>query len=99
MMEIIVKIMVEMLAILAQAKKQVKQGRFSKCSLTLSIARGHYHITRYRAICKETVGRQRDRKNHAEIGPTHPGRDPHDGGAHLGGGLRPYEQYESGHGW
>jgi hypothetical protein len=36
MTDIIVKIMVEMLSILAQAKKQVKQGRFSKRSLTVS---------------------------------------------------------------
>jgi hypothetical protein len=37
MTEIIVKIMVELLSILAQAKKQVKQGRFSKRFLTVSI--------------------------------------------------------------
>ena len=42
MTEIIVKIMAEMLSILAQAKKQVKQGRFSKRSLTVSIL-GYSH--------------------------------------------------------
>jgi hypothetical protein len=35
MTEIIVKIMAEMVSILSQAKKQVKQGRFSKLSLAL----------------------------------------------------------------
>jgi hypothetical protein len=37
MTEIIVEIMVELLSILSQAKKQVKQGRFSKHFLTVSI--------------------------------------------------------------
>ena len=41
MTEIIVKIMVEILAILAQAKKQVKEGRFSKFPLIPSISYAH----------------------------------------------------------
>jgi hypothetical protein len=51
-----------------------------------------------RTIRKEVVGRQRDRKYIASIGPAHPRRGPHDGGAHLGGCPRSDEQYESGHG-
>ena len=31
--EVIVKIMVELLSVLALASKQIKQGRFSKCAL------------------------------------------------------------------
>ena len=37
MTEIIVKIMVELLSILTQAKKQIKQGRLSKQHLSASI--------------------------------------------------------------
>jgi hypothetical protein len=37
MTEIIAKIMVELLSILAQAKKQIKHGRLSKRFLTASI--------------------------------------------------------------
>ena len=37
MTEIIVKIMVELLSILAQAKKQIKNGRLSERSLAASI--------------------------------------------------------------
>jgi hypothetical protein len=37
MTEIIVKILFELLSILAQAKKQIKQGRFSKRFLTVTI--------------------------------------------------------------
>jgi len=34
MTEVVVKIMVELLSVLALASKQIKQGRFSKCALT-----------------------------------------------------------------
>jgi hypothetical protein len=34
MIDIIVKIMVELLSVLSLATKQVKQGRFSKCDVT-----------------------------------------------------------------
>lgn len=34
MTEILVKIMVELLSVLALATKQIKKGRFSKCSVT-----------------------------------------------------------------
>jgi hypothetical protein len=32
--EVIIKIMVELLSVLALASKQIKQGRFSKCAVT-----------------------------------------------------------------
>jgi hypothetical protein len=40
MMDIIVRVMAELLSVLALATKQIKQGRFSKCAIvyTLSIA-------------------------------------------------------------
>jgi hypothetical protein len=34
MTEVIVKIMLELLSVLALASKQIKQGRFSKCAIT-----------------------------------------------------------------
>jgi len=37
MMEVIVKIMVELLSVLALASKQIKQGRFSKYTLTYTL--------------------------------------------------------------
>jgi len=36
MTDIIIKIMVELLSVLALASKQIKQGRFSKCAVTLA---------------------------------------------------------------
>ena len=35
MTEVIIKIMLELLSVLALASKQMKQGRFSKCAITL----------------------------------------------------------------
>lgn len=37
MTTIIVRILVELLSVLALATKQVKQGRFSKCSVTCAV--------------------------------------------------------------
>ena len=37
MTDIIVKIMVELLSVLALATKQIKQGRFSKCAVTYTL--------------------------------------------------------------
>ena len=38
MTEVIVKIMLELLSVLALASKQIKQGRFSKCALTFILS-------------------------------------------------------------
>ncbi len=54
MTEIIVKIMVEILSILAQAKKQVKQGRFSECFLTAFI--GYYTKLVTEQFAKKLLG-------------------------------------------
>ena len=94
--EIIVKVMVELLSILARAKKQIKQGRLSKRFLTTFI--GYYSWIQCREIRKVVRG-QRDRKYTASIGPSYPGRGPHDGGARLGGHSWSDEQHGSGNGW
>ena len=55
MMDIIVRIMVEVLSVLALATKQIKQGRFSRCIITY-IA----HISMcYRVICQKTTWEER----------------------------------------
>jgi hypothetical protein len=52
MTDIIIKIMIELLSVLALATKQIKQGRFSKCPVTY-IA----HCSMYpREIREEVVG-------------------------------------------
>ena len=97
MTEIIAKIMVELLSILGQAKKQIKHGRLSKRTLQrLSVAIPELAC---RAIRKEVIGGQRDREYIAPIRPAHPRRGPHDGGAYPGGCPRSDEQYESGYRW
>jgi hypothetical protein len=57
MTDIIVKIMVELLSVLALATKQIKQGRFSKCPVIYTISSG---LIYHREICEEVVGGQRD---------------------------------------
>jgi hypothetical protein len=39
MADIIIKIMVELLSVLALATKQISQGRFSKCSVAYTLSR------------------------------------------------------------
>jgi hypothetical protein len=43
MTDIIVKIMIELLSVLALATKQIKQGRFSKCAITRYITAAQCH--------------------------------------------------------
>ena len=52
-----------------------------------------------RAIRKEVVGRQRDREDTEEAGPTHAGGGPHDRGTDLGHRSWSFRQYEGSHGW
>jgi hypothetical protein len=51
MTDIIVKIMVEVLTVLALATKQIKQGRFSGCTITY-IA---HVLMYYRVVCQKIV--------------------------------------------
>jgi hypothetical protein len=41
MTDIIIKIMIELLSVLALATKQIKQGRFSKCLVTYTLPTAH----------------------------------------------------------
>ena len=84
MTDIIVKIMVELLSVLALATKQIKQGRFSKCAVIYP-ARGSIG---HREVHKKIVGGERDRGHSPEIGPIDPGRGSDDGCTDLG--CRPW---------
>ena len=57
MTDIIIKIMVELLLVLALATRQIKQGRFSECAVHIYIVRGS--MCR-RKVREEVVGGQRD---------------------------------------
>jgi hypothetical protein len=75
MTDIIVKIMAELLSVLALATKQINQGRFSKCALIDTFAHGS---TCDREVCKKIVGGQRDRGCTLEIRSIDPGRGSDD---------------------
>jgi hypothetical protein len=47
MTDIIVRIMVELLSVLALATKQIKQGRFSKCAITCTSPMAQYVIEKF----------------------------------------------------
>ena len=47
MTDIIVKIMVELLSVLALATKQIKQGRFSKCLVAYGLPVAQYTIEKF----------------------------------------------------
>jgi hypothetical protein len=68
MIDIIVKILVEILSVLALATKQIKQGLFSKSSVSYKIPKVW---TWHREIREEAIGRERDRGCAAENGPPH----------------------------
>jgi len=57
MTDIIVKIMIELLSVLALATKQINQGRFSKCDVEYTISSSMCH----REVCKEIIRGRRDR--------------------------------------
>jgi hypothetical protein len=59
MTDIIIKIMVELLSVLALATKQIKQGRFSKCQCAVTYTLIVAQCTR-REVCEEVVRGQRD---------------------------------------
>jgi hypothetical protein len=47
MTDIIVKIMVEVLSVLALATKEIKQGRFSKCAITYTLPKAHCGVGKF----------------------------------------------------
>jgi hypothetical protein len=64
--EVIVKVMIELLSVLALVSKQIKQGRFSKSAVT------HIHVVRdsvyVREIHKKVAGGERNRGRSPKIG-------------------------------
>ena len=47
MMDMIVKIMVEVLSVLALATKEIKQGRFSKCAITYTLPKAQCGVGKF----------------------------------------------------
>jgi hypothetical protein len=92
---IIVKIMAELLSVLALATKQIKQGRFSKHAFLHIPAPGSM---RYREIRKEIARRERGRVCSAEVGQADPGRGSDDCRTDSRSCPWTCEQYEGGHG-
>jgi hypothetical protein len=95
MTDIIVKIMVQVLSVLALATKQIKQGRLSKPILTYPFLIVNHFC---REICKEASGRVRDRGCATEVGPPHPRGSSHDGSSDAPSRPPSSEQYEARHG-
>ena len=71
MSDIMVKIMIEVLNVVALATEQIKNGRFSEWSAT---HRSSLADLWFRKIRKETTRRERRRGHPPEIRQTHPGR-------------------------
>ena len=87
MIDIIVKIMVELLSVLALATKQTKQGRFSKRIFVFDVR----NPTQRREICKEATRRERDRRYPTQARPPHPGGRSDDYGPDTRSCLRACE--------
>ena len=74
MTDVIVKIMVELLSVLALASKQIKEGRFSTCNVT----RIRHCSMCDREIYEEDVWGKRNRDRASKIGSIDPRRGPDD---------------------
>jgi len=70
LIEVIVKIMIEFLSVLALASKQIKQGRLSECAVTFIVR----SLMCYREVHKKITGGERDRDRSPKIGSIDPGR-------------------------
>jgi len=62
--DVMVKIMVELLSVLALASKQIKEGRFSTCNVRYLTRRLMCH----REVQKKAAGGERDRERPSKIG-------------------------------
>ena len=65
MTDIIIKIIIELLSVLALATKQIKQGRLSKCAVVYTVTLSPILL---REVHEEVVGGERDRSSSPEIG-------------------------------
>ena len=72
--DLIVKIMVELLSVLALAFKQIKQGQFGKCAVTHTYMYTVRDSIYLREIHKKVAGGDRDRGSSPKIGSIDPGR-------------------------
>jgi hypothetical protein len=94
MIEIMVKIIVELISILALVTKELKQRRSSKRILAAVIP----YSVRCSKICKETSRREGRRGGPAEAGPTDTRRGSQYRGRDSHGCPQSFPQHECGHG-
>jgi hypothetical protein len=85
LIEVVVKIMIEFLSVLALASKQIKQGRLSKCAVTC-IVRG---LMYRREVHKKIAVGERDRNRSPKTGSINPGRSSDNCCTDLGRSPRP----------
>ena len=83
--EVIVKIMVELLSVLALASKQIKQGRFSKCPVAYTYP-VRDSIIYLREIHQKIAGGGRNRGGSPKIGSIDPGGGSDDRCTNIGRG-------------
>jgi hypothetical protein len=96
--EVVVKLMVELLSVLALASKQIKQGRFSKCALTYTLLVAQCFTMFHREVREKVAGGKGNRNCSPKIGSINPGRGWDNCCSHLG--CRPWScgKCKGGHG-
>jgi hypothetical protein len=94
MTEVVVKIMIELLSVLALASKQIKQGRLSKYAVTHTVR----DLMCRREIHQKVTGRERDRDSPPKIGSTDARRGSDDCCTDIGCRPQSHGQHESSNG-
>lgn len=96
MTDILTKIMVELLSVLAIATKQIKQGRFSTCT---TVSRKNFpSLKSRREVRKEAIRRERGRGCTSAAGSIDPGRGPNNRRTDVECSTWSCKQYEDCHG-
>ena len=96
MSDIMVKITIEVLNVVALVTEQIKNGRFSKSSTT---HRSSLADSWFREIRKEITWRERHRGHTPAIRQTHPGRGSDGWCPHIGSRPWTVRQFEGSHEW
>ena len=69
LMDLFIKVMIELLLVLSLATKQIKQGRFSECAINIRYLCSMCH----REIREEVVGERPDTGHPREVGSVNEG--------------------------
>ncbi len=92
--DVMVKIMVELLSVLALASKQIKEGRFSTCNVRYITCRSMYH----REVRKKVARGDQDRERGSKTGSIDAGRGSDNYYTDLGCRPWPRGKCKGGHG-